>query len=36
LRLVSSRDHELTVTASDLDALITSDTAVVVLSHVTF
>lgn len=36
LRLVSSRDNELTVNADDLYALITPQTAVVVLSHVTF
>ena len=36
LRLVASRDNELTVTADDLYALITPQTAVVVLSHVTF
>lgn len=36
LKLVASRDHEITVAADDLYALITPNTAVVVLSHVTF
>jgi kynureninase len=36
LKLVASRDHEITVTTDDLYALITPNTAVVVLSHVTF
>ncbi len=36
LKLVESRDHEITVDANDLQSLITPNTAVVVLSHVTF
>lgn len=36
LRLVTSRDNELTVEPDDVYALITPQTAVVVLSHVTF
>lgn len=36
LRLVSSRDNEITVTPAEVYALITPQTAVVVLSHVTF
>ena len=36
LKLVASRDHEITVATDDLYALITPNTAVVVLSHVTF
>lgn len=36
LKLVTSIDNEITVSPDDLFALITPDTAVVVLSHVTF
>lgn len=36
LKLVTSTDNEITVTPDDLYALITPNTAVVVLSHVTF
>lgn len=36
LQLVHSRDHEITVDLHDLEALITKETALVSLSHVTF
>lgn len=36
LSLVHSRDHEITVNTDDVLALITTDTALVCLSHVTF